>query len=229
MLRAAIATFVLLAAPHLASAQSFDCKKAQTAVEKSICASPELATLDEHLGRYYPAARAAMEGGAAACLQADQAQWLKAARNACQDDTCLKRAYLNRLAELDALQPGATAIRNIDLPAVPALMWIVPPASDKVAAPPKPNAKPLEVSGRLLYEIENGGEGFMMQRPDGTRVPLVLLMFLEGNTQSQLESLAKQKGLTIRARGFAASDGTRTYFEPSRCTFIHRMPPASPK
>ena len=223
MLRAALVGSLVLAAPHFASAQSFDCKKAQTAVEKSVCANPQLATLDEHLGRYYSAARQALEGGAVSCLQSDQSQWLTSIRNICKDDACLKTVYLNRLAELDALQPGATAIKHIELPVVPTLLWIVPPAGDTVAAPRKANAKPFEVSGTLVNDIVDG-DGFVMQRADGVKVPLVLLMFLEGNTQPQLESIAKQKGLTIRARGSAASDGRRTYFEPSRCTFIHRMP-----
>lgn len=221
MIRAAVAASLVLTASTLASAQSFDCKKAQTPVEKMVCASPELSTLDEYLGRYYAAGRQVVEG-AASCLQTDQSQWLRSTRNACQNDTCLKSAYLNRLAELDALQPGATAIKNIDLPRVPALMWIVAPAQDRSAAPPKPEAKPLEVTGALLNEVTTG-DGFIIQTKDGTKVPLVLLMFLEPKLLSHLEGLATQKGLVVRARGFAAKDSTRTYFEPSRCTFVYRM------
>jgi uncharacterized protein len=223
MIRVVIATVVFFASASLASAQSFDCKKAETQVEKMICASTELSTLDEHLGRYFPAARGAVEG-AGSCLQANQLEWLKLTRNACQNEACLKTAYLNRLGELDALQPGASAIKNITLPNVPTLVWIVAPASDRVAAPPKPNAKPLDVSGVLLNEVASGGDGFVIQTKDGTKVPLVLLMFLEGNTGPQLEALAKRPGVTVRARGYAALDGKRTYFEPSRCTFIHRLP-----
>ena len=221
MLPAVIATVVVLASASWASAQSFDCKKAQTPVEKMICGSEELGGLDEHMGRYYAAGRGAVEG-AASCLQSNQQEWLTF-RNQCQDDACLKTAYLNRLAELDALQNGASAITNFTLPRVPTLVWIVAPASDRVAAPPKPNAKPLEISGTLINDVANG-DGYVIQIRDGTKVPLVLLMFLEGNTGPHLEALSKQPGTTVRARGFAASDGKRTYFEPSRCTFIHRLP-----
>ncbi len=222
MLRAVIATILVLAATPFASAQSFDCRKAQTAVETMICASPQLSELDEHLGRYYAAARDGL-AGAASCLQSDQSSWLKSIRNACRDDACLKTSYLNRLAELDALQPGASAVKNITLPNVPALVWIVAPAEDRIAAPSRPNAKPLEVSGTLVNDVADG-DGFVIQTKDGTKVPLVLLMFLDGGTGPQLEGLAKRAGVTVRARGYAASDGKRTYFEPSRCTFIHRMP-----
>jgi uncharacterized protein len=216
---------LLLPAEPPAVAQSFDCAKAQTQVEKLICSDAGLRELDEHLGRYYAAGRDAVEG-ASACLQSDQAQWLKAVRNQCADASCLKAAYLDRLGGLDALQPGATAIRNITLPRVPSLVWIIAPASDTVAAPPNPKAKPFEAAGTIVNEV-TGGDGFMLVTPSGQKVPLVLLMFLEGTTPSVLESLAKDKTATFRARGYAAQDRSRTYFEPSRCTFIYRMPVAN--
>ena len=125
-----------------AAAQSFDCAKAQTRVEKMVCADRAIAELDEYLGRYYAAARAEIRG-AGACLQSDQAQWLKSTRDACADATCLNSAYLSRLAELDALQPGATALKNVRLPAAPALVWVVPPAADKMAAPSNPQGEAL--------------------------------------------------------------------------------------
>ncbi|MEO8679874.1 MAG: hypothetical protein ABI665_12550 [Vicinamibacterales bacterium] len=195
---------------------------ARTRVEKMICANAGLSELDEHLGRYYVAARMALESGGS-CLQTDQAQWLKSTRDACRNDTCLKTAYLNRLGELDGLQPGATAIRNIELPRVPSLVWVIAPAADTVAAPPHPKARPLEAIGAVVDGVANA-EGFVLRTKDGTDLPLVLLMFIEGNTHQHLAALAKQQGVTFRARGYAASDGKRTYFEPSRCTFIHRLP-----
>jgi uncharacterized protein len=42
----------LSAAPS-AFAQSFDCAKAQTRIEKLVCADRGVADLDEYLGRYY--------------------------------------------------------------------------------------------------------------------------------------------------------------------------------
>jgi hypothetical protein len=185
-----------------------------------VCADAGLRELDEHLGRYYSAARLALRG-AASCLQADQARWLKSTRGACTDAACLKSAYLNRLAELDPLQPGVTAIRNIELPPAPALMWVIGPAADTVAAPPNPKAVAFDETGTILNEI-TGGDGFMLQLADGTKVPLLLLMFLEGESQERLEALAKAARPVYRVRGFAASDGRRRFIEPSRCTFIHR-------
>jgi uncharacterized protein len=214
-----------------AVAQSFDCAKAQTSVERMVCADRAIAELDEYLGRYYAASRAEIPG-AAACLQTDQAQWLKLTRDACADGACLKSAYLNRLAELDPLQPGATALKNVKLPAVPALVWVVPPAADKVAAPPNPRAKPYEAIGTLIDDIATNpnSEGLAVRLKDGTRILLAMLMFLEGDTQERLAILAKDRTATFRARGYAATDSRgQLFFEPSRCVFLHRLPAAQGK
>ena len=212
------------AAANVATAQSFDCAKAQTRIEKMVCADRAIADLDEYLGRYYAAARTELRG-AAACLQSDQAQWLKATRDACADGACLRSAYLNRLAELDPLQPGATALKNVELPAVPALVWVVPPVADNVAPPPK--TKPYEAVGTLIDDIATNpnSEGFSIRLKDGTQITLMTLMFLEGATQDRLSILAKDRSATFRARGHAASDSRgKLFFEPSRCVFVHRLP-----
>lgn len=219
--------FVLLALlPAAVSAQSFDCAKAQTRIEKMICADRAVADLDEYLGRYYSAARAA-NTAAASCLQADQAAWLKSTRDACADAACLKTAYLDRLAELDPLQPGATALKNVTLPKVPALVWVIPPAADKTAAPNNPTARPFEATGTIVDDIATNpnSEGMVLRTTDGKRIPLAMLMFLEPPTQQHLAALAKQQRVTFRARGFVATDPRgNQFFEPSRCTFVHRMP-----
>jgi uncharacterized protein len=215
-------------AADAAGAQSFDCAKAQSRVEKLVCADRSLAELDEYLGRYYSASRAEIPG-AASCLQSDQSQWLKTTRNACADGACLKAAYLNRLAELDPLQPGATALKNVALPAVPSLVWVVPPAEDKVAAPANANVKAYEAVGTLIDDIASNpnSEGISVRVKDGSRIPLVLTMFLGGATQDRLAILAKDRNATYRVRGFVATNpGGQVFFEPSRCAFVHRLPAA---
>lgn len=226
MSRVASAAFSLAAAlacsaPALAA--SFDCAKAQSRVEKAICADAEVSTLDEHLARYYAAARSTL-GRAADCMRADQMQWLRAVRNTCADAACLKKAYLERLGELDALQPGASALRNVELPRVPALVWIIPPAEDNVAAPPRPSAKPLVARGRVVNDIVQG-DGFVLRTAEGATHILMLAMFLESPTDTRLEVLAKQANATFLARGHEArgSDG-KAYYEPSRCVFLYRLP-----
>jgi uncharacterized protein len=212
---------MMLHAAPLAAA-SFDCGKAQSRIEKAICADAEVSDLDEYLGRYYQAARAALQVSVQ-CLAADQRQWLSSVRNACKDAPCLRKAYLERLGELDALQPGATALKNVALPKVPALVWIIPAARDQVAAPPKPNAKPLVVRGQLVDDLTKG-DGFFLRGAQGSTL-LAMVMFLEGDTAQQLAVLAKVPNALYLARGHAATDPKgRIYYEPSRCVFLYRLP-----
>jgi len=220
--RSAACSLALALACGAAGAASFPCEKAQSRVEKAICADAELSQLDEYLARYYGGARAGL-GAGGACLAADQRKWLSATRNACADAACLKKAYLERLGELHPLQPGATALRNLELPRVPALVWIIPPAQDNVAAPPKPNAPPLEVRGELFDDVAQG-DGFLLRGAQGSTL-LVMLMFLEPATAQQLALLAKMPDSSYLARGSAATNSSgRIYYEPSRCVFLYRLP-----
>jgi uncharacterized protein len=217
-----VVAIVLLGWCAAASAASFDCAKAQSRIEKAICADAEVSDLDEYLGRYYSAARSAL-GRAGDCLRADQAQWLRT-RNACNDAACLKKVYLERLAELHPLQPGASALRNVELPRVPALVWIVAPASDQVAAPPRPDAKPFVARGKIVNEIVQG-DGFVLRTAEGTPHILMLSSLLESPGDTQLELMARENSTTFIARGHAGrGSGGNTYFEPSRCIFLHRLP-----
>ena len=202
-----------------ASAASFDCARAATGPEKAVCADRDLDTLDEHLGRYYAAAREGVKDSAR-CLQADQQEWLKNVRDRCVTNDCLKGAYLDRLAELDALQPGATALKNVDLPRRPALVWIVPPAADQVAAPPNPRATPFQATGVIVDEVAQG-DGYVLRDDSGRRHVLAMLMFLGGPTQEALQLMARDKGARYAVRGYLADAKT---VEPSRCLFIHRQP-----
>ena len=114
----------------------------------------------------------------------------------------MKKAYLERLGELDPLQPGVTALRNLELPRVPALVWIIPPAEDNVAAPPRPNAPPLEVRGELFDDVAQG-DGFLLRGAQGSDL-LVMLMFIDEATAPRLSVLAKdaqQLLLCARQRG----------------------------
>jgi uncharacterized protein len=201
-----------------ALAASFDCTRAASGPEKAVCADRELDAFDEYLGRYYAAARDAVKE-AARCLQADQQEWLKNVRDHCETKDCLKAAYLDRLAELDALQPGATALKNVELPRRPALVWIVPPAADKVAAPPNPRATPFQSTGVIVDEIAQG-DGIVLRDDAGRRHVLVMLMFLQGGTQQALQLMARQKGARFTVRGYLSDTKT---VEPSRCLFIHRL------
>jgi uncharacterized protein len=215
-----IATAALASHSHAAS---FDCALARTDIEKAICANPDVSTLDEYLGRYYANARETLKP-AEKCLIADQRAWIRTRRNACKDESCLREKYLLRLAELDPLQPGASAIKDIELPAVRALAWIVPPAADTAAAPASKKPSPLVARGSILNTLEGGGDGYVVARSDGKHVLFLPAMFIEPATADILESLIKTGGV-YELRGIAeqGSDGI-AHFAPGHCVFIHRLP-----
>lgn len=211
-----------------AQAASFDCALAKTETEKAICANEEVSNLDEYLGRYYAAARDTLKS-ADKCLVTDQRIWLREKRNPCKDAACLRAAYLERLAVLDPLQPGATAIRDIELPETWALVWIVPPAADTVAAPPAPKmARSLRLRGTIVNDIANGGDGYFVRASDGKKVLFLPAMFIEPPTADALDSLIKIGGeYELRGNEEKSADGS-VHFAPSRCIYIRRIPAAKP-
>jgi uncharacterized protein YecT (DUF1311 family) len=66
-------TLLLLPAAH---AVSFDCRKARTPREHSICSDPKLSALDTQLAAAYATARAQLSPEAAGQIQKDQREWL---------------------------------------------------------------------------------------------------------------------------------------------------------
>jgi uncharacterized protein len=207
----------------IAHAASFDCSKAATATEKAICADPKVSDLDEYLGRYYQAGRMTMSRDAAACLASNQREWLRSVRNACKDAACLRRVYLSRLAELDALQAGAVAVKNLELPLVKSLAWIIGPAADTVAAPRNVRREPLIVTGKLVDDVANG-DGFVIQDKAGVKHVLLLLMFIDKADGVMLEGISHDLPATFEARGEREIAGGDANFAPSACTFLYRLP-----
>jgi len=88
-----------------AHAASFDCSKQPLkAVERMICNSESLSTLDEQLAATYKAANKAASQATgtdtSAQLKSSQQAWLRTTRDVCQDSTCLERTYVSRIAFL---------------------------------------------------------------------------------------------------------------------------------
>lgn len=87
-----------------AQAASFDCAKAQTKVEKLICADAELSKFDEELNVVYKTA--VQDKQQADAIRKAQKRWMKE-RNGCADAGCVRDAYKMRLKTLAANDPNA--------------------------------------------------------------------------------------------------------------------------
>ena len=95
-----------------AAAASFDCKKAASWLEKTVCANPELSKLDEEMAKAYHDALASLSPEGQKETKQYQKQWLKAlspckARRKVKyfDNSaeCLKVAYARRIRELQQI------------------------------------------------------------------------------------------------------------------------------
>lgn len=83
-------------------AASFDCEKAASKVEKLVCGNAEVSDLDAKLARTYETILAKLDADGRNSLINEQRRWLQQSRNRCQQATCLKHAYWERLARLEA-------------------------------------------------------------------------------------------------------------------------------
>ena len=77
-----------------AQAESFDCAKAETKIEKLICSTPSLSKLDSDLADIY---KDALRKDSS--LRQKQLSWIKE-RNKCNDPNCLESSYKDRLDDL---------------------------------------------------------------------------------------------------------------------------------
>ena len=87
--------------PFAAQAASFDCTKASTQVEKTICTTPELSELDDNLGEVYEKTLDLTPAQDRHALVSKEISWLEHVRDRCASKECLIKAYKARLNSLD--------------------------------------------------------------------------------------------------------------------------------
>jgi hypothetical protein len=163
------------------------------------------ADLETLVQRFYLGAKTALAENAS-CLEADQQAWQRALKS-CKDEGCLKRAYLERLAALQALQESVP--RGLDLPDVPQLLW--------TAGEPGPGGTPLQVEGRLEYR-----GGYYLRGDGGKSYLLVDDLSLRGASAGQLREIRNaSRDARFMARGSAAGEGG---FDPRSCVFLYVLP-----
>jgi uncharacterized protein len=94
--------FTLIAFESLAV--SFDCNKASSPVEKTICGDNALSALDDELNTAYKSALNSASNKQV--LKDAQRKWIKEDRNRCKDVQCLTDVYKKRINELKASTPN---------------------------------------------------------------------------------------------------------------------------
>ncbi|EJM97737.1 lysozyme inhibitor LprI family protein [Herbaspirillum sp. YR522] len=158
LLRTAFITFIALAGiaaaslPCGAAAASFDCRRAGSANEKTICGDALLSAADDRLGQAYRAARQQAADRRAFTAESER-QWRWREQN-CHDRACLVRWYERRQAELQA--PAGTSLEAaVRLPvSAPAALPAPSAAGAPIAAP---GALKLGLSNRQIADIAPPG------------------------------------------------------------------------
>ncbi|RDU96112.1 DUF3298 domain-containing protein [Trinickia dinghuensis] len=116
--------------PTVAAAASFDCGKARTALEKTVCADPRLSAQDAEMARRYDHARSMLSEQGKAILFSGQKQWLKVIPVLCLEHKreesptqCLRGQYKDRLDSLQtaAIRIGPFLFSRIDTYASPGI------------------------------------------------------------------------------------------------------------
>src|SRR5450830_97369 len=114
---------LLFASPVLATAASFDCNIAKTALEKTICADSKLSAEDTEMTQRYNRARSLLSDQGKNILRSGQQQWLKLIKILCLDykrtegaTACLRRQYEERMDNLEtaAVQIGPYLFSRVD-------------------------------------------------------------------------------------------------------------------
>ncbi len=102
-----LATLALATTAHAAS---FDCSRAGSRVEATICADPRLGRLDEVLAQDYQYTMASDIGdGARNNLKATQRAWVQS-RNRCTDAECIHAAYTARIDQVCGSYPVLSGV-----------------------------------------------------------------------------------------------------------------------
>lgn len=108
-MRTAISLLILALTPLALTAQSFDCKLAQSPREKAVCADTRLSALDSEIAANYKSLRAQLSPEATDLVQSDQREWLHWIDLVCPahgkglaaDQTqCLQNQYFTRAHDL---------------------------------------------------------------------------------------------------------------------------------
>lgn len=112
---------------------SFDCAKATTSVEKSICGDDKLSQMDSDLAVAYKQALERSDDKQK--LVHEQRQWIQDVRNACADAICLTQAYTARLKQLSTISCPSTSPSSCsrsgtaDIPATSTSSVVATPAA----------------------------------------------------------------------------------------------------
>ena len=192
-------------------AASFNCQRASTAIEKAICANPEINDADEQLAILFRKAKSSKDSNE---IAKEQQAWIKA-RNKCQDKACVLSMYRDRITTLSAMfgppQP-ADAPPLLNLPALKSEQ------SPDIAF----RHTSASVAGIIEFGHDEAGGNFTFVDQLGGRVVLSYLWNLSGDEQHALSALEGTPVQIVGDLTVYAEDGSSA-FSRGRPITIYRI------
>lgn len=167
-LAALAAFFTLATAGDIAAQASFDCSKATTPTERTVCANPGLAATDRELDAAYTSALAYAADDRA--LRASQRDWLRDLQLCGEDPFCIEESYADRIAVLDSLSGDSSAADepdNVEAPKTEAPSIQTETPVESAPRQPTPSHEPQvaetigdiqrDIQGKPLVALMGGG------------------------------------------------------------------------
>lgn len=194
-------------------AASFNCAKASTYVEKTVCEVPALSELDERLANAYKKALAISPNKA----KTEQIAWLKL-RNECKDAKCIHTSYSGRISELEQGNQNATPGVSIG-PGVVVGSGTSKTVADQKQSPSKnfliglceiPPTVAVEKCSRDALVNSDGGGSFQVFFPNHVK-HVLLVQDLSSNARPRAIALDKQFDVRATYRVDEANSSVTAY------------------
>lgn len=175
----ALTGFMMVLPPAPATAAGFDCARASSKIEKTICNTPVLDRADDELARLYQLAVKADPA-----IKAEQRGWIKQ-RNSCGDADCLASLYGARLVTLEA---------GLERPAKPAgaLVLTVAAQPDLVEASLKTRLIDVTLPGRIIFGPDPRVGNLALELGNGAAITIVYMRDVTDGESPVLERYIDQ-------------------------------------
>lgn len=118
----------------LAYSASFDCNKARAPIEHTICGDAQLSELDSKMSESYKRALSTPTLDQDR-VKSTQKLWIKDERGSCKDVICIRKAYTERIHDLDIAVQNATSVVSINAIKPTETKPVQPTAAEKLSIP----------------------------------------------------------------------------------------------
>ncbi|MCI3203842.1 hypothetical protein DBA20_02550 [Pandoraea capi] len=187
------------------SQPSFDCRKATSLVERSICINPELSALDRQLAQAFVAASARTTDKVG--LRKDQNKWRTTIRDKCRSSECIADAYGARTSALSVTAENGRVL--------------VLPGTGPAPLPPKTSViAGVILYGTLVFDHDAAG-GFTALQVGDRQYKLRYVWNVPESAAEQINRL-EDASQTVSVIGdlLVWPDGTKAFDERSRAMVL---------